>query len=382
MGRAEGKTKSMLTDAVVGIAIASAVALTLGWGALVVLGQPHPGIVGMVGFSALVIAAVAAINMYGVRENVRRIRGFTGQITAMTAGDLTQHVPEFGRDELALLARELNLLADGYRVSVGSLSTTAEVLVDASGTMARMGDQVADATVSTRQQLESALIAAQQAAEDMQMVMTGAETLDSSITDISRNVNGAAAVATRAAGTAQETIQLVSELKTSSVEIGDVVKIINMIAEQTHLLALNASMEAARAGASGKGFAVVADEVKTLAAETAQATKDIENLVRKIQQNSEGAGNAIAEIGAVVVEISEHQTSIAAAVEEQAVTANRMSDGVRSALGSSAGITSGLGSVLGSADQTSGVANEAAGSAAGLVRIAAEMHDAVSGYHV
>jgi methyl-accepting chemotaxis protein len=123
------------------------------------------------------------------------------------------------------------------------------------------------------------------------------------------------------------------KLGESSAEIGNVIKVITSIAEQTNLLALNATIEAARAGDAGKGFAVVASEVKDLAQETARATEDISRRVEAIQADTTGAVTAIEGISAVIARISDFQTTIASAVEEQTATTAEMNRSVSEAAG-------------------------------------------------
>ena len=113
-------------------------------------------------------------------------------------------------------------------------------------------------------------------------------------------------------------------LGTSSQQIGEVVRVITTIAEQTNLLALNATIEAARAGEAGKGFAVVASEVKELAVETARATESIGRLVQTIQSDTAGAVGAIEHISGVIASINDYQMTIASAVEEQTATTAEM----------------------------------------------------------
>src|SRR5213075_3105688 len=107
----------------------------------------------------------------------------------------------------------------------------------------------------------------------------------------------------------------VTQLGTSSTEIGNVVSLITSIAEQTNLLALNATIEAARAGDAGKGFAVVAGEVKSLATQTAGATDEITTQIGAVQAETGRAVQAIRNIGTVIEQVRQISAGIASAVE-------------------------------------------------------------------
>ena len=131
--------------------------------------------------------------------------------------------------------------------------------------------------------------------------------MTASIQEIARNSHEAASIATAAVEVADTANTTVARLGDSSAEIGNVIKLITSIAEQTNLLALNATIEAARAGEAGKGFAVVATEVKELAKETAKATEDISSRIDAIQSDVRAAVDAIAEIGTIILRLTNYR---------------------------------------------------------------------------
>jgi methyl-accepting chemotaxis protein len=165
---------------------------------------------------------------------------------------------------------------------------------------------------------------------------SSASTLSECAEESAQHAVAASRVAEDAVDAATTITVTMAKLSDSSAEIGDVVKVITSIAEQTDLLALNARIEAARAGEAGKGFAVVANEVKQLAQETAKVTEDIARGVEAIQADARAAVAAIDGIGVVVTQISDRPTTVAGAVEEQATTADEMA---RSVQGAAAGST-------------------------------------------
>ncbi len=148
-------------------------------------------------------------------------------------------------------------------------------------------------------------------------VQQAGQELMSSITEVERNVLDASNVANGAQHITRDASGIVDHLNTSSVEIGNVVKVITSIAEQTNLLALNATIEAARAGEAGKGFAVVANEVKDLARETAKATEEVGEKVAAIQTDAGQVVEALQRVAATVERINEAQNIISGVLTEQ-----------------------------------------------------------------
>ena len=183
--------------------------------------------------------------------------------------------------------------------------------------------QITDAVSSTNSQAEAAATASTQTAGNMQAVASGAEELAASVSEISRQASDALSISTKAVEQANETNTIVSGLAQAAQKIGDVVKLINSIAEQTNLLALNATIEAARAGEAGRGFAVVASEVKSLATQTSKATEEISGQIAEVQSSTASAVTVIEAISQTISRINEISAAIAASVEEQSsVTQN------------------------------------------------------------
>jgi hypothetical protein len=159
----------------------------------------------------------------------------------------------------------------------------------------------------------------------MQSVAGATEEMVASIQEIARNSSEATSTVSEAVSSVQAANRTMTELGNASSQITAIVGTITSVAEQTNLLALNATIEAARAGEAGRGFAVVASEVKDLAQETARATEEINRMIAELQALSGQAIAAIEQISQVVERVSENQGSIAAAVEQQTATTNEIS---------------------------------------------------------
>jgi methyl-accepting chemotaxis protein len=158
--------------------------------------------------------------------------------------------------------------------------------------------------------------------------------------------------------------------------------VIQAIAAQTSMLALNATIEAARAGEAGRGFAVVANEVKDLSRETAEATDNVISRVQAIQQDADGAVRAIAEIGEIIQQINSFQGSIAAAVEEQSVTADSISASIREAQTVTQEIARTIEGVAG-ASQSSGQSVSATRDLASeIAGMGDQLHEVVGGFQL
>ncbi|WP_239075351.1 methyl-accepting chemotaxis protein [Planosporangium flavigriseum] len=328
----------------------------------------------------LLVAGVLLALGFGVlvaRSIVSAVAKVANVAAGLAVGDLTRSAGVTSRDEVGQMAAALDSATATLRETVQKVGGSSEALAGASEELSAASQQIAAGAEETAVQAGAVSAAAEQVSRNVQTVSAASEEMSSSIREIAGSAAEAAQVAESAVAVAQSANGIVSQLGQSSVEIGNVIKVITSIAEQTNLLALNATIEAARAGEAGKGFAVVASEVKDLAQETAKATEDISRRIDAIQSDTEAAVQAIAQITEVIEKISNHSTTIASAVEEQTATTGEIGRNVTEAATGSTEIASNITGVASAAQTTTTAVADSQRSAQELARMSTELQQLV-----
>ncbi|MGZ3199592.1 MAG: methyl-accepting chemotaxis protein [Croceibacterium sp.] len=233
----------------------------------------------------------------------------------------------------------LRKLTEGFEKNVseivGSVASASSELQATATAMAACAEQSANQSSRVSMSLSEAtagVTAAAAASDEFAM----------SIGEISRQASTSAELARKASSAAIAADTTISELADSASQVGDIVEMISNIAQRTNLLALNASIEAARGGEAGRGFAVVATEVKELATQTGKATEQVAGQIRAMQETTGASVEALRKIAEQIKQLETTATSIAAAVDQQSVAGQDLARSIDLAARSAEEVTSSL----------------------------------------
>ncbi len=256
---------------------------------------------------------------------------------AVAHDDFTRSIPEEGTQETARVGQAINHLMEKFRHIIAHTTRSSEDIADASSVLAASSEQVnrsssaqSDAASSVAAAVEEISVSVSETARNAQ---TAAEIVDKShagtnqvlaiMAETVKNVNGIAALI-------RESDDNVARLDERSKKIGGIIQVIKEVADQTNLLALNAAIEAARAGEQGRGFAVVADEVRKLAERTSKATEEIAALIGDIQSHIGGTVTGMRQANTQVTESLELVGKTEAALHRIGDDAREVANNVQS----------------------------------------------------
>jgi methyl-accepting chemotaxis protein len=286
------------------------------------------------------------VTLVGARLRPRPTGELRAALAAIEAGDLTVRVPEDGRGMAVDVAHCLNDLTARSEELVAGSRRIAEAMGQRWTEVLRIGESMSATAELTTTRAISASAASVQVSDNMNVVAAATNQMAATIREVA--ALAAAAVEGTRVGIeqARTTGATMNELHAASQRVSNVAGLIETIAAQTKLLALNARIEAARAGEHGQGFTVVAREVRALAEQTAGQTKSVAGTVAEITERSQRAGADLASITDMITEVSHGQTAIATAVEEQTFATLEIGRlAAQTAKGSSA-IASDIGEIL------------------------------------
>jgi methyl-accepting chemotaxis protein len=346
-----------------------------GW--VLEVGVAHPPAFGrdeLVALGALILLAILGLWLWSrtlATKIVEPVQRAAWAAHGLADGDLTRRVGSERADELGQMAEGLDVASAKMSAAMGEIAGNADELSESASDLARASAATSAASGSTAEAAAMATNEAATVSDGMLRAESQAGELRAGADRIAEGATEALRVAADAVTTMTEATDVMAALDVSSDEIGDVVKLIEAVASQTHLLALNASIEAARAGVAGQGFAVVADEVKTLAGETQDGVEKIRTRISRIQLDAAASRDASARVAATVAQIEQRQREIAGESEEQLRVVQAMQATLTEAARSADAIVERLRSVASAATESS--------AEAALVRDAAARLEDMSG---
>jgi len=350
----------------------------------------------LITFSIMAIAFSLMVAGYCSRIISAPINRCVGVANRIAAGDLTVEINTDGKDETALLMKAMHHMTDSLKQTMATLTTASMGISSAatqlratSGQMAQGAEEVVYQASSVATAGEEMAATAGEIAQNCHMTALSAGRANTVALDGFKVVENSVAVMRTIADRVKSAAQSVDGLGSRSEQIGEIIGTIEDIADQTNLLALNAAIEAARAGEQGRGFAVVADEVRALAERTAKATREIGGMIKTIQAETKGAvsameegvrevekgtseaaksGEALQAILAQINEVTQQANQIATAAEEQTATTGEISSNMQ-------GITSIV-------QRSAAGASETASAASLLSQLASELQQVVGQFKV
>lgn len=356
------------------------------------------------------IAAGVVLAFFLARGLSRPISNLTSTMKKLAADDLSVDVPGLKRsDEIGEMAKAVEVfkqsgierarledqalaeqqtkerMREATETAISTFRAASDkvfaLLRQSRETMQSSATQLSDVSDTAKGQAHNADTAAEKTSGSMRSVAAATEELNSSIQEIAGQVGRSTEVVRSATEKTSLSVSEVEALSAAGDRIGAMVGLIQEIAEQTNLLALNATIEAARAGEAGRGFAVVASEVKQLAEQTARATGEISQHISEIQTSTQKAATGIREIAEINTEVDSVTSTIATAVEQQQAATQEIAHTITAASDSARTLAENVNDVT-SAIETSGqIAQEVLDVCEQVAQHTQEMESAVATFY-
>jgi len=245
---------------------------------------------------AVLVCGAGLMIQIAISKMLSPLKDASMVVRKVAEGDLTIPIPTRPKDEVGLLLEDMGTMVTNLKKMILGVKSSAETIVQSSQELSSSAEQMtrgiegqsgrsAQIAAASEEMSQTVIDVARNTASIADSAMDTAKTAQTGGSVVVRSVSEVQAIAS-SVGSSAATLSTLGE---KSQQIGEIVGVINDIADQTNLLALNAAIEAARAGEQGRGFAVVADEVRKLAEKTAKATSEISTMIKSIQEEVDGS---------------------------------------------------------------------------------------------
>ena len=342
------------------------------------------------------IAVAAFIGYVTVRAITRPLYRVNELLTVASSGDLTHSLDDSAQDEFGLLARNCNKLIGNLKELITAINVRAEQLAAASEQTSAVTAQTTHSIQDQKSQIGQVATATTEMHSTSQLVVQSAEDTLSQIRHADAEAENVRQISLENKNTieilsrdVQEAADVINKLHQDSASIGGILDVIRGVADQTNLLALNAAIEAARAGEQGRGFAVVADEVRTLASRTQESTQEINAMIEVLQAGAEKAVSVMdqgKEQTAACVEQTEKATQaldiITDAVHKAHDVSSQIEQSAREQNSVSQEISEKLETIVGIAEETTAGAQQTSESSHEVARLAEELQQSIRQFKV
>ena len=342
------------------------------------------------------IAVAAFIGYVTVRAITRPLYRVNELLTVASSGDLTHRLDDSAQDEFGLLARNCNTLIGNLKELITAINVRAEQLAAASEQTSAVTAQTTHSIQDQKSQIGQVATATTEMHSTSQLVVQNAEDTLSQIRHADAEAENVRQISLENKNTieilsrdVQEAADVINKLHQDSASIGGILDVIRGVADQTNLLALNAAIEAARAGEQGRGFAVVADEVRTLASRTQESTQEINAMIEVLQAGAEKAVSVMnqgKEQTAACVAQTEKATQaldiISDAVHKAHDVSSQIEQSAREQNTVSQEISEKLETIVGIAEETTAGAQQTSESSHEVARLAEELQQSIRQFKV